>query len=159
MPDGFDASMASGVIDVKPQLSRRDLRSSAAVRVAEIVMAPLTVLVGGALVLAGMVLWGVWLVSARVIRPLLYTLAGITVVAVVLLIGGVMGYAYHAYELAGGRPEAIAGLAEAPPVSGRPPLAGLPPQVGEAPHPPSRAQSPAPAAPAADPFGLKPPGR
>lgn len=152
MPDSFDASMVSRVIDVKPQPSKRDLKNSSAVRVTEIVMAPLTVMVGGSLVLAGMVVWGVWLVGGRVIRPLLYTLAGITVVAVVLLIGGVMGYAYHAYELASGRQEAIAGLAEAPPAaSGLPPLAGLPPQAHEAPQP-------APAPPPTDPFGLKPPG-
>jgi hypothetical protein len=139
MPDGF--------IDIPP-LTGRDLKHGTAIRIAENVMAPLTVLAGGTVVLAGMVLWGVWTAACRAIRPLLYTLAGMALVALVLLIGGVAGYAYHAYQIAGGKP--IAGQADMlPPSSELPPLPALPPQ-SQAP-----VQAP-PAPPQTDPFGLKP---
>lgn len=148
MPDGFDASRVPGVIDGPPS-GRRDLKDSTATRVAEIVMAPLMVLVGGTMALAAMVLWGVWVVACRWTRPLLYMVAGIALVAVVLLAGGVMGYAYHAYQTANGKLVATAGPSEMPlgALDLAPPPA-LPPQ-GQTP-----AQAP-PAVPQTDPFGLK----
>jgi hypothetical protein len=149
MADGFDASRSPGVIDVPPP-KRRDLKDSTAVRVAEVVMAPLTVLVGGTMALAAMVLWGVWVVVCRWIRPLLYTIAGIALVAIVLLVGGVMGYAYHAYQAASGRLVASAGPPEMPlGASDLAPPPALPPP-GQTP-----AQAPPSAAPQTDPFGLR----
>ena len=90
MPDSFDASHAPGFFHVVPP-RRRDLKGGAVIRVAEVVIAPLILLVGGTVALAAMVLWGVWVVVCRWIRPLLYTIAGIALVAMVLLVGGVMG--------------------------------------------------------------------
>lgn len=152
MPDGFDASHVPGVVDVPPP-ARRDRGNSTAVRVTEIVMRPLTLLVTALFALAGMVLWGVWMMGIRIIRPLFYTLAGIIVATLLLTIGGVAGYAYHAYQLANAKPLPPAGLADVPPAAlGMPPFPSLPSQVQEAP------QSAA-APPQADPFGLKRPGQ
>lgn len=152
MPDGFDASHVPGVVDVPPP-ARRDGGNSTAVRVTEIVMRPLFLLVTGVFALAGMVLWGVWRMGARIVRPLLYTLVGIIVGTFLLTVGGVAGYAYHAYQLANAKPPAPASLADVPPAApGMPAFPSLPPQAQEAPQP-------APAPPQADPFGLKRPGR
>jgi hypothetical protein len=146
MADGFDASHVPGVIDPP---ARRDLKDSTSIRVAEIVMAPLMVLVGGTMALAAMVLSGVWVVACRWIRPLLYTVAGIALVAVVLLVGGVMGYAYHAYQAANGKLVATAGPSEMPLGAAEP---------GPTPALPAQPQTPGQApteAPQTDPFGLK----
>ena len=152
MPDGFDASHVPGVVDLPPP-ARRDGGNSTAVRVTEIVMRPLTLLVTGVIALAGMVLWAAWTMGARIIRPLLHTLAGIIVATFLLAVGGVAGYAYHAYQLANARPSPPVALSDGPPAApGMSAFPSLPPQPQEAPQP-------APAPPQADPFGLKRPGR
>jgi hypothetical protein len=148
MPDSFDASHAPGFFHVVPP-RRRDLKGGAVIRVAEVVMAPLILLVGGTVALAAMVLWGIWVVACRWIRPLLYAIAGIALVAMVLLVGGVMGYAYHAYQAASGRLVASAGLPEMP--LGASDLAP-PPALAPPGQMPARVPS---AAPQTDLFGLK----